>query len=103
MPDSLARPRVQGNQTISKEVVADAIGAVEIKRGGACWNIDNAAPGIERHPGPIVRGAAGLPRLFRPSVVAKFTGMRDGVERPAQLACSNVVEIGRASCRERSL
>src|SRR5467141_108734 len=103
MPDSPARPCIQGNQTISEEVVADAIGAVEIKRGGACWNIDNAAPGIERHPGPIVRGAAGLPRLFRPSVVAKFTGMRDGVERPAQLACSNVVGANVAGRRRKSL
>src|ERR1700694_2017132 len=103
MPDPLARPCVQGNQTISEEIVADAIGAVEIKRGGACWDIDNAPPGIERHPSPIVRGAAGLPSILRPSVIPKFTGMRDGVERPAQLTGSNVVGANVAGRRRKSL
>src|SRR5437016_13165653 len=103
MPDSLARPCVQGKQTISEEIVADAIGAVEIKRGGACCGVDNAAPGIERHSGPIVRGPTGLPRILRPSVIAKFTGMRDGVERPAQPTGSNVVGANVAGRRrERS-
>src|SRR5256884_2620637 len=100
MPDSLARPCVQGKQTISEEIVADAIGAVEIKRGGACWDVDNAAPGIERHSGPIVRGPTGLPRILRPSVIAKFTGMRDGVERPAQPTGSNVVGANVAGDRK---
>src|SRR5437016_819067 len=101
MPDSLARLRVQGKKAICKEIVADAIGAVEIKRGGACWNVDNSAPGIERHPGPIVRGAAGLPRILWPSVVAEFTGMRDGVKRPTQLTGSNVIGANVAGrCRE---
>src|SRR3984893_11785132 len=103
MPDSLARPCVQGNQTISEEIVADAIGAVEVKCRRTCWDIDNAAPVIECHPGPIVRGAAGLPRILRPSVVAKFTGMRDGVERPAQLTGSNVVGANVAGRRRKSL
>src|ERR1700732_5367909 len=102
MPDSLTRPCVQGNQTISEEIVADASGAVEIERGGARWDVDNAAPGIERHPGPIVRGAAGLPRILRPSVVAKFTGMRGGGERPEQLTGSNVVGANVAGRRRQS-
>src|SRR6266436_2236343 len=103
MPNSLARPCVQGNQTISEEVVADTIGAVEIKRGRTCWDIDNAAPGIECHSGPIVRGPAGLPRILRPSVIAKFTGMRDGVERPAQPTGSSVVGANVAGRRRESL
>ena len=103
MPDSPARPCVQGNKTISEEIVADAIGAVEIKRGGACRDIDNAATGIERHSGPIVRGPAGLPRILRPSVIAKFTGTRDGVERPAQPTGSNVVGANVAGRRRESL
>src|SRR6267143_370731 len=103
MPDSPARPCIQGNQTISEEIVADAIGAVEIKCGGACWDVDNSAPGIERHPGPIVRCAAGLPGILRPGVIAKFTGMRDGVEGPTQLTGSNVVGANVAGRRGKSL
>src|SRR5260370_1884645 len=91
MPDSLARPRSQGNETIREKTVADAIGAVEIKCGGACWNVDNAALGIERHPSPIVRGAAGLPRILRPRVIAKFARVRNGVKRPPHLSISNVI------------
>src|SRR5882762_10805074 len=103
MPDSLTRLRVQGKQTVGEEIVADAIGAVEIKCGGARRRIENSALGIERHPGPIVRGAAGLPRILRPSVVAKFTGMRDGVKRPAQPTGSNVVGANVAGRRRESL
>ncbi len=103
MPDSLARLRVQGNQAIGEEIVAQAIGAVEIKCGGACWNIDNPALRVERHPRPIVGGTAGLPRVLGPSVVAKFTGMRDGVKRPAQFAGANVVRANVAGRRGESL
>src|SRR5260370_41557914 len=84
-------------------MVADAIGAVEIKCGGACWNVDNSGPGIERHPSPTVRGAAGLPGILRPSVIAKFTGMRDSMKRPAQLAGSNVLGANVAGRRGERL
>src|SRR5229473_244799 len=103
MPDSLACLGIQGKQTISEEIVADAIGTVEIKCGGARGSVENSTPGIECHSGPIVRGAAGLPRIFRPSVVAKFTGMRNGVKRPAQLTGPNVVGANVAGRRGESL
>ena len=103
MPDSLARLRIQGNQTIGEEIVPDAIGTVEIKCGGARRNIDNPALGIERHPGPIVRRAAGLPGILRPSVMAKFTGTWNGVKRPAQLSGSSVVGSNVAGRRGKSL
>src|SRR6266478_98625 len=76
MPDSLARSGVQGNQTICEEIVADTVGAVEIKRGRAGRSEEDATQGIERHPGPIVCGAAGHPRILGPSVIAKFAGRR---------------------------
>ena len=103
MPDSLACLRVQGQQTIREEIVANAIGAVEIKCGGACRCINNSALGIERHPSPIIRGAAGLPCVLWPSVMAEFTGMRDGVKRPAQFAGANVVGANVTGRRGESL
>src|SRR5437660_477281 len=86
MPDSFACLSIQSNQAICEEIVADAVAAVEIKGGRARWNIDNSALGIERHPGPIVRCAAGLPGVFGPSAIPKLPGMRNSVKRPSQLA-----------------
>src|SRR5258708_13282160 len=91
MPDSLACAGVQGNQAICEEIIASAIGAVEIKCRRAGRNVENSALGIESHSSPIVGRAAGLPRIFWPRVVAEFTRMRNGVKRPAQLAGSGVV------------
>src|SRR5437667_3479004 len=99
MPDSFACLSIQSNQAICEEIVADAVAAVEIKCGGARWDIDNSALGIERHPGPIVRCATGLPGVFGPSAIPKLPGMRNGVKRPAQLARANVegTDVARGS------
>src|SRR6266446_1639328 len=103
MPDSLAGPRVQGEQTICEEIVADAIGAVEIKSSGARGSVENSALGIERHASPIVGGAASLPGIFWPRVVAEFTGTRNSVKRPAQFAGSNIVSANVAGRCGKSL
>src|SRR5260370_27686055 len=91
MPDSFAGLRIQGEQAICEEIVADAIGAVEIKSGGARGSVEDSALGIERHPGPIVGGAAGFPGVLGPSVIAELAGVGNGVKRPAQLAGTNIV------------
>ena len=103
MPDSFARLSIQSNQAICEEIVADAVAAVEIKCGGARWDIDNSALGIERHTGPIVRCAAGLPGVSGPSAIPKLPGMRNGVKRPAQLAGSDVESANVARGRGKSL
>src|SRR5258706_10315794 len=103
MPDSLARVGVQGKQTICEEIIANTIGAVEIKCGRACRNVENSSQGIESHSSPIVGRATGLPRIFWPRVVAEFTGMRNGVKRPTQLAGSGVVSANIAWGRRESL
>src|SRR5260370_25883849 len=103
MPDSLARVGVQGKQTICEEIIANAIGAVEIKCGRACRNVENSSLGIESHSSPIVGRATGLPRIFWPRVVAEFTGMRNGVKRPTQLAGSGVVSANIAWGRRESI
>src|SRR5437899_12487965 len=90
MPDSFTCLGIQGNQAICKEIVADAIGTAEIKCGGTCRNKDDSALGIERHPGPIVRSAAGLPSVLRPSAIPIFAEMGNRVKRPAQPSGSHV-------------
>src|SRR5204862_2592101 len=90
MPASCACLSIQSTPAICEGIVADAVAAVEIKGGRARWNIDNSALGIERHPGPIVRCAAGLPGVFGPSAIPNLPGMRNSVKRPSQLARANV-------------
>src|SRR5204863_8660147 len=103
MPESFACLSIQSNQAICEEIVADAVAAVEIKCGGARWDIDNSALGIERHTGPIVRCAAGLPGVSGPSAIPKLPGMSNGVKRPVQLAGTNVESVNVARGRGMSL
>src|SRR5579864_9617425 len=91
VPDSFSRLSIQGDQTICEQVVAYAIGAIEIGRGRACRNVDDSTLTIKRHAGPVVSGTARLPGIFRPGVVAEFSRVRNSVKRPAQLAGANVV------------
>ena len=46
---------------------------------------------VQTHLSPAVRTASGLPGVFRPGLVAKFTGMRDGVKNPGHFSGSHVV------------
>src|SRR5712672_1654545 len=101
MPNSLSCLRVQRNQAICEEIVAQPIGAVEIKCSGARRNVNNSTLRIKGHPSPIVGGAAGLPRILRPSGIPEFSGTRDRVKRPAKSAVSNVEGTNVAGwCRE---
>ena len=84
MPEALAGVGVEGEQRVGEEVVAEAIATVEIKDSRASGRVENAAFGIESHAGPVVCGSGGLPRTIGPGFVAKFAGMRNRVEGPAQ-------------------
>src|SRR5689334_6341002 len=97
MPNPLKVPEpfsilgVQSNQGVCEQVVSQTISTVKIKRRGTRGDVENPAFGIQRHARPIVGGAAGLPRLLWPGVVAKLAGVRNGVKRPPKLAGSHVV------------
>ena len=58
MPDSFSGGGVEGDEAVGKQIIADAVGAVEVEGGGAGRDIDDAASGIERHSRPVVGGAA---------------------------------------------
>ncbi len=91
MPDALARLSVQRDQRVGEKIVADPVGAVEIKCSRAGRNIDNSARSVHGHTGPVIGCAAGLPGIFRPSFVANFAWAWNGVEFPAQLAGSHII------------
>src|SRR5260370_14749304 len=46
---------------------------------------------IEGHAGPVVGGAARFPPVGRPSLVSKFTGVRNSMECPAKFSGAHVV------------
>ena len=90
MPDALAGVRVEREQAIREEIVAEAVAAVEIECRRAGRHEHDAALHIDGHAGPVVRGADRFLGIGRPGVVAELAGMRNGVERPAHFAGAHV-------------
>ena len=84
MPDPLSRLGIQGNQRVSKQIIANAISAIEVKNSRSGGHIDNATIDIDRHAGPVVGGPGIFPRVLRPGVITKLARVGNGVERPAQ-------------------
>jgi hypothetical protein len=64
MPESLAGAGIERNQRIGKQVIADPIRTVEIRRRRSSWGIDDAASFVEGHARPTVRAAVDRPRIF---------------------------------------
>src|SRR6266567_145670 len=90
MPEALAGARIDGDKAIGKQVVANAVRAIKIECGRTRGDVDDATGGVERHPGPVVGGAASFPRVRRPGVVTKFAGQRDGMKGPAKFSGAHV-------------
>ena len=90
MPDSLPRLRLQRDQAVGEQIIADPVSAVKIRHGRAGWNVNNSPTGIDGHAGPIVGSAGGLPCVPRPGVIPKLPGVRDGMKRPAQFSGSHI-------------
>src|SRR5207244_574358 len=74
VPDAFAGGGVERDQGVGEEIVADAVGAVEIEGGGSGGDVDDAAGSVNGHASPVVGGAARLPGIFRPGVIAELTG-----------------------------
>ncbi len=90
VPQPPAGRRVERQQRVGVEVVAEAVGAVEIGGGRSGRHEDDAARRVDRHAGPVVGAAAGLARAGRPGVGAGLTGRGDGPEGPAHRAGPHV-------------
>ena len=91
MPDALAGVRIEREERVGEQVVAGTVCAVEIGRGGSGGDEDESTLYIDCHARPVVGTARVGPGVLRPSVVAELAGTRNGVERPAQPSCSDVV------------
>src|SRR5262249_23533565 len=102
VPEAFAGARVESQQTIGVEIVANPVDAVKIGGGGAGWNVDDAASIVESHAGPIVRGAAGFPCVGRPSLIAGLARMRNGVKSPAKFAGADLERANVAGRRGQS-
>ena len=103
MPEALSGLCLQRDQAIGEQIVTDAVSSIKIERRRTGRNIDNPAIDIDGHARPVVGGAAGLPRVLRPRVVSELTGMRNRVERPAQLAaCARRRLVHRRETRAES-
>ena len=103
VPHAPARRRIEGQQRVRVEVVAEPIGAIEVGRRRAGRDVDQSTHGVHRHPRPVVRGPAVGPGVLRPGLVARFTRMRDGVKRPAERAGSHVIGADVAGRRGQAL
>ena len=109
VPDRLEVPHapagrgIEGEQRVGVKVVADAIGAIEVRGRRPGRDVDQPALGVHRHAGPVVRRPAVGPGVLWPRLVARFTGMRDGVERPSQRAGADVVGADVAGRRGQAL
>jgi hypothetical protein len=82
VPEPLPGRRVQRQQGVGVEVVAEAVGAVEIGGGRPGRHEDDAARHVDRHAGPVVGAAAGLAPADGPGLGAGLTGGGDGPEGP---------------------
>src|SRR5581483_11086711 len=91
VPQQLSRRGIEREYAVGVKIVADAVAAVEVHHGRAGRHKDDAALGIEREAGPIVRCSRSLPRIGWPGLVARFAGMWNRMKAPAQRAGMHVV------------
>src|ERR1700751_2168326 len=90
VPQPLARPGIQSKQGVREKIVTHPIRSIKIKHRRTGRNIDDAPLLIERHASPVVCRPCGFPRIGGPGGVTKFARVWDGVESPAQTACTNI-------------
>src|SRR5207253_7477305 len=62
VPQPLARPRIEGDDAVAEQVVADAVAAVEVEPRGAKRDVRDAARVVDRQLAPVVDAAAGRER-----------------------------------------
>src|SRR5207302_834061 len=80
-----------------------AIGSIEIVRGRPHGKKDQTALRVYTHERPHIRPGAILPRLFLPTLMPRFSWVRNGVKNPNQLARANVKGAHRATWALRGI
>jgi hypothetical protein len=93
VPEAAAGPRVEGDERIGEQVVALSIAAVEVEPRAAGVDERDAALLVHRRLAPVVPATRPLVGLRWPRFVTDFTGQRNGVEHPQDLAGHDVVSL----------
>ena len=101
MPDQFSCVGIEREQRVRVEVVADAVGAVEVGGRRSRRDVDDAARPVERHARPAVRAAVLFPRILRPGLVPGFAGMRNRMKTPLEFAGPRVVRADVAGRRRQ--
>src|SRR5205807_418686 len=101
MPEPPAGRRVEREQRVREQVGAGPIATVEVGRGRAGRDEDDAPRGIDCHAGPGIGATSLLEGLARPGVVAEFGRPGNRVEGPT--SCSRARIIRADVTRRRAL
>src|SRR4051794_4937175 len=91
MPEPLAGPRIEREQTIAVKIRPLAIRAVQVVSRGSEREVRDPALFVDRNFAPRIHAARGLPGVLRPRFVTELAGMRDCVEGPDELPAQDVV------------
>ena len=91
VPQPLAGLRLEREDAVGKQILSDAIRAVEVVVGRSERDVDDAARFVDRHRAPVVHAADVLVGVLRPRVVAELARQRHRVELPFLLAGDHVV------------
>ena len=90
VPDLLAGRRVEADQALGVEVVAEAVAAVPVVRRRADRQVDVAEFRVAAHHGPDVRVAAVRPGPVFPGLDPRLVSLRNRVEDPLLLARTDI-------------
>src|SRR5437763_4992253 len=91
MPFALPGLQVNADQALSVEIVAGAVSAVIVARGGFDWQVSEAELFIDGHLRPEPRVAVVCCGAGEPGVIPEFALAWNGVENPKTFARAHVV------------
>ena len=96
MPFSVAGRRIQTQQRFCKQIGARPSCAVVVAAGRARRRVQQSAGFVQSHRSPDVRMSGHRPGIVFPSLAAKFTTLRNGVENPHAFAGTRVESLNRS-------
>src|SRR6266568_1748 len=94
MPNPLAGECIQAQRAIRKEVIAFAVAPIEVGRGRAGAQENQAAFLVHARAAPVVGRSGAFPRVAFPGLMTEFVRARNGVESPQLLAGPHVKGAG---------
>src|SRR5258707_14795909 len=80
-----------GKQKIAIRFFPFFFPAIEIKRSGSGWNVDDPSFHVNGHPSPAVHASYFFVRIFWPCIPTRFTGLWYSMESPDRLSRAYVI------------